>query len=227
MTMLKKTMLSVVLSLLFLTVFLTTSFAHGGEDHGEKKAVVTTGQMNVKVAETDAIEVVVKYPTPKPAEETTLLVFLTDLKTNVPIEGASLSLAMNYAHSDHSNEDNSGHVHAAPEHIEATASPTDTPGVYEAKVTFPEVGEYNLALKFGGENPSGEANIAGLVVPGAKAQAEETRMLGRNRWPLGVAALVLFALAGAMSYVFWVRPRRAAHAAEIKPIYTTVKEYEK
>jgi hypothetical protein len=226
MMMVKKTVLSVLLSILLSSVFLASSFAHGGEDHGEKKVVAPTGQMNVKVADTDAVEVVVKYPTPKPAEELSLLVYLTDVKTNAPVEGARLSLAMNYVHPGQSNEERSGHVHAAPQHIEAVASPTDTLGVYEAKVTFPDVGEYNLKLRLGGENLTGEVNLAGLVVPGVEAQANGAGTHGRNRLPLAIAAAVLFISAGVMSYFFWIRPRWAGHAAELKPIYTTVEEYE-
>lgn len=220
----KKTVVYVSGSFLLSTVFLVNSFAHGGEDHGEKKVVTPTGQMNVKMAESDAIEVLIKYPTPKPAEEITLLVFLTDLKTNAPIGGAKPSLVINPVDSSQPPKGNSSNVHAAPQSVGTAALPTDTPGIYQAKVTFPELGQYSLALKLGGENPAAEVNITGIVVPGPEVQAEGEKTLGGKRLPLVIAAAAFFTLAGAMSYLFWVRPRRTGQAAEATAIYTAVEE---
>ena len=228
MTTFKKAELSnlVLLSILLSTVTLATSSAHGDAGHGENEVVAPTDQMNVKVADLDTVEVVVKYPTPKPAEEITLLLLLTDLKSNAPVGGANLRMTITQIDSSPTSGDTSSNRHAAGQSIEATASPTDTPGIYQAKVTFPEVGEYSLELKLGSGNLSDEVEIAGIVVPKAEVQAEAAGTAGGKRLPLAIGAMLLFILAGVMSYLFWIRPRSSGRTGELDPIYTPVQEYE-
>src|SRR3972149_4077452 len=86
-------LVGVLWTFLLSTLFPAILFAHGEDEPAGTEAIAPAGQMNVKVAQSDGVEVLVKFPTPKPTEEITLLVFLTDLKTNTPIGGADLSLA--------------------------------------------------------------------------------------------------------------------------------------
>ncbi|MBI4441817.1 MAG: hypothetical protein HY649_00420 [Acidobacteria bacterium] len=206
------------------TVFFVNPIAYSdgghGDDQEEQKVVAPNRQMNVKIADSDSIEALIKYPTPKPAEGIPLLIFLTDTSTNTPIGGAHLSLAISPARSGQPPE--GAGRDAAAQTIAVTASPTDTPGIYETKITFPDSGDYNLTLKLEGENQVQVVNLSGIVVPGAGEAAEREGMGWRNRLPLGVGAVASFILAGVLSYLFWVRPRKRGRTAESIASYTSV-----
>lgn len=216
--------IGVLWTFLLSTLFPAILFAHGEDEQAGTEAIAPAGQMNVKVAQSDGVEILVKYPTPKPAEEITLFVFLTDLKTNAPIEKADLTLVISYSDPNQLSRGSSSNTHAAVHPAAGKALPTDTPGIYQAKVVLPEPGQYNLGLKLTGENLAGAVNITAIEVPGPEAQAEGAGVRG-GRLPLGIAALLLYILAGGMSYLFWIRPRRTGPVTESRPVYVGAEEH--
>lgn len=219
MTMLKKTLFAILLSIPVAVLFQATLLAHEGEDHGTNEVVAPVGQMNVRVSESEVVAVVVKYATPKPAEEITLMAFLTDLKTNAPIGGVPLSMAFRYISSTRTSGSDIGIDPAAARSIEVVASPTETPGIYQAEVSFPEVGEYDLALTLGGDTVAGQVDITGIIVPDFAAQGSGAPW--GEKLPLALGAVALFLLAGTMSFFFWVRPGRDESTGELTPVHET------
>lgn len=212
-------LIGVLWTFLLPALFSGILFAHGEDEPAGTETVAPAGQMNVKVTQSDRVEILVKYPTPKPTEEITLLIFLTDLQTNTPIGGADVSLAFSQTPSPDANT-----LHAAAQAVSAKASPTDTPGMYQAKVSFPESGQYNLDMKLAGENLPAAVNIAGLEVLGTEAQTEVAGIMDRSL-PLAIAAVLLYILAGVMSYLFWIRPRWIGRASESKPLHVAAEEH--
>ena len=213
----KKSLSRILWALLLGTMSVVNSGADAG--HEGEKIVVPAGQMNVKVAEAGSVGILVKYPTPKPAEEVTLQVFLTDPQTNTPVGGADLSLAFTQPPRPDANTE-----HVVAQAVAAKASPTDTLGMYQVKVSFPEVGQYNLEMKLSGEKLPTTVNIAGLEVLGTEAQTEVAGIMDRSL-PLAIAAVLLYILAGVMSYLFWIRPHRMGQASESKPLYVAAEEH--
>jgi hypothetical protein len=199
--------------------------AHGGEDHGDQKPVApAAGQMNTKLAKAEGFEVLVKYPTPKPAEDTLLRVFVTDSKTNAPIAGVNVAMVLNLAgKTETATVSSFGVVHADSNAAEAVATPTDTPGIYEAHVVFPEVGQYNIALRLAGANINQEMAITGVAVP-----ARVTASNGSRAFP--VTLIILFSLLlislTAAAYLMWLRPRTMQGRNAVASTYTEAREHE-
>jgi hypothetical protein len=158
-------------------ILLTTSesslvFAHGGEDHGEEQSstpVANVGEVNTKLAKASTAELFLKYPTPKAGEPITIRVFLTDLITNAPIDKAKVSLNFQYL-----GVQKKAALSFIPELIPAvqattsnlviTTNPTNITGMYEAKVTFPNVGQYSLLASINSSNLDAQAFISGILV---------------------------------------------------------------
>lgn len=81
---------------LMLTAWIALSFAvvyaHGGEDHGEKKptsAVIQVGYYSAE-AISDKYEVLIKYASLEPGKAAELTLFLSNANSNLPISGAQL-----------------------------------------------------------------------------------------------------------------------------------------
>ncbi len=182
-------------------------FGHGGEDHGDQKPIAApVGQMNVRLAKTEAYEVLVKYPNPKPAEETVFRIFLTDIKTNAPIEGLRIAMTLQQAGTpEAANALEFGKVHADTNSLEAVAQATDTPGVYEARVALPEVGQYNIAFLLSGKSLKQEVTVTGIVVSPKAVENGSRNLLSGLPWIL-IALLALLTLA-ALAYFLFRRPR--------------------
>src|SRR5438034_2707003 len=82
--------LLIIAAVLFLQ--LPIALAHEGEDQNNEKAeapIAASGQMNVKLAKTSNLDVLIKYPTPKSGAETPIHIFVTDLTTNAPVGGVN------------------------------------------------------------------------------------------------------------------------------------------
>jgi|GEM_PF-2440050 len=202
--------------------------AHGGEDHGDQKPVAPAagGQMNTKLAKAEGLEVLVKYPTPKPAEDTLLRVFVTDSKTNAPIAGVNVAMVLNYAGKiETATAPSFGVVHADANAIEAVATPTDTPGIYEAHVVFPEVGQYNIALRIAGTNINQEMTIAGVAVPARVTSSNGSRVIPVTL--IVLIGLLLISLTAA-AYLMWLRPRtmQRRNVVVAASTYTEAREHE-
>jgi hypothetical protein len=190
----------VLVLLIMLMIFFNLSsavFAHGGEDHSEEKQspVASIGQMNVKLARTDNLEILVKYPNPKFGEETLLRVFITELKTNTPVAGVNIALALSHAGKTTGDSN------------KIVALPTSTPGIYEARLTFPDAGQYNLLLQLAGQNINEQVTVSGIAVPAKAADGAAADRPGSTSVMLALALLLFSAIAA--GYLFWLRPRRS------------------
>ncbi len=189
--------------LLLLLCGSSISLAHGGEDHGDEKAAVAPkGRMNVKLAATDALEILLKYPTPKPGEEVALRVFITNIKTNAPVEGITAILTVRREGKTEAENGASSSGAVVADAIKATA--TDTPGVYEAPITFPDADQYAIALQLAGAGVNEKVTIKGIEVPDAAASAAQKNSSAIPTFLLAMVA-VLVSIA-AVTYFFWVRP---------------------
>ncbi|MEW6732877.1 MAG: hypothetical protein AB1489_16245 [Acidobacteriota bacterium] len=182
---------------------LSIAFAHGGEDHGDeaKTPIAAIGQMHTKLAKTDDLEVLVKYPTTKFGEETLLRVFVTDRKTNSPIASLNIAIRVSYVGKDLTAKAPSSSVALAnTSTTEISTKPTDTPGIYEAHITFPDVGQYNFALQIAGQNINEQLAISGIVVPDKTSE----NPIGKNTYGIPILLITVVALLSiaAIGYFF-------------------------
>lgn len=124
---------AVVAAVVILSMSVVTVFAHGGEDHGEKKPVVaaTSANMVGRVARAGDLEVMIKHPPIEPDKESSARVLITRFETNEPVEGANVSVMFMGA--------------GGP--IEVAAAAGSTPGLYEVKLPPMPEGEYKLSAK--------------------------------------------------------------------------------
>ena len=84
------TKLATLFSLL-LTFISSTTFAHGGEDHGgEKPKSAATAAYFSSENSSEIYEVLIKYGELKSGDDTHITLFLSDVNTNKPIENATL-----------------------------------------------------------------------------------------------------------------------------------------
>lgn len=212
---LHKSILMLIVSLSLLMTVRGSISAHGGEDHGdEQKAPITSaGQMNSQLATVGNVEVLVKYPTLKFGEETLLRVFINDRVTNAPIGGINLTMILNYAGSlntadappaaSFSNANNSA--------VQAVVSPTDTAGVYQALVTFPERGRYDLSIQLNGTKINEQVTLTAIVVPDKAEVNPTTKVLNGTQ----ILLVVLLVLSSALlaTWFLWLRSRRLPQAS--------------
>ncbi len=69
------------------------SFAHEGEDHGEKKTAATSGTKYFSSeALSDKYEILVKYGELEATKESVFQLFLSDAKTNRALDSATISV---------------------------------------------------------------------------------------------------------------------------------------
>lgn len=147
-------------------------FAHGGEDHGEEQSsvpITSVGEVNTKLAKASTAEALIKYPTPKFGEEIFIRVFLTDLITNAPIDKAKVTLKFQYLGPNQKSAlsfvpNIIPTVHADSSDLVINANTTNTVGMYEAKVTFSNMGQYNLLASFNSPTLDAQAFISGIMV---------------------------------------------------------------
>lgn len=162
--MIKKVFILGIFSFLFFSFSLFV-FAHGGDDHGEEGdlPVAQTGQLNSKLAKTSNAEILLKYPTPIVQTETSVRIFVTDLTTNEPISNAQIKLNFNFLGNLQTSKISYGTVYADAANFEAVATTTNSPGIYQTKVTFPQVGNYGLKMRIVGSNIDANTTISGIV----------------------------------------------------------------
>ncbi len=145
-------------------------FAHGGEDHGEEQSsspIASIVEVNTKLAKTSTTEALIKYPTPKLGEQLSIRIFLTDLITNVPIDKAKVTLKFQYLGQNQKSALSPNivpTVQADSSELTVNAIATSTAGMYEAKVNFPNMGQYNLLASFNNSTLDAQAFISGIIV---------------------------------------------------------------
>lgn len=155
--------------MIFILVFSSLAFAHGGEDHDEENPsvpVAQSGKLNSKLAKTSQVEILVKYPTPSLGMETQLRAFLTDINTNSPIENAKINVSFSLIEgvSQQKTQNSFGVVYAQIKEFQVEALPSNIAGIYQIPVTFPKSGIYQLKLKITASNLDASTTISGLIV---------------------------------------------------------------
>ena len=149
--------------------------AHGGEDHGEEKAVAAPAGagMTARVVRVGDYEVTIKHPHVEPDKEATARVFVTRFATNEPVGDAKITVVV---------EDTGG----APAEVVATS--TSTPGIYEVKLPPMRQGECRLSARVdvGGQTITADYGAMMVSMPEAAASS------GVSLWAR--TALIVFAL---------------------------------
>lgn len=201
-------------------ILLTTSknslvFAHGGEDHGEEQSstpIANVGEVNTKLAKASTAELFLKYPTPKAGEPITIRVFLTDLITNAPIDKAKVSLNFQYLGVVQKKAAMAfipelvPAVQANNSNLVITANPTNIIGMYEAKVVFPNVGQYTLLASINSSNLDAQAFISGIVVTESPQVGQATTNSSNSMVTITVVIITLVSMIMLiLLYLFFLR----------------------
>lgn len=137
----------------YCTLLVTTARASGGDDHthaGEKTTAETNGKKYFSSeAVSDKYELFLKYQPIEPGEETILWLFISNYKTNEPLDSASLKIT--------SKED---------KNLTFEILRVDR-GYYEVKTTFPSAAKYSLMVSIHGDLGS-DLLLLQDIVPGKK-----------------------------------------------------------
>ncbi len=110
----------IFISIVFFCIYLSLAYSQEG---------VNTGQMPYAEASTNNFEVLITYDNIELNKESKLTFYISDYKTNVPVENAKLEV-------DISGIDNSK-IHI---------QPSVDPGIYEISAEFPEIRKYNFLI---------------------------------------------------------------------------------
>jgi hypothetical protein len=184
------------------------ALAHGGDDHEHTEdyiPVAQSGKLNTKLAKTSYTEILVKYPTPVSGIEIPLRAFLTDINNNNPIENAKLSLVFSLVGDLQSSSTGLNVVSANATEFQVEAKPSNIVGIYQASVTFPKPGNYQLKLKISGDNLNASAQVSGLIV---NEQIIESKKVIGNSVLIIISSVVLLALIS-MGAFFYKRQKKA------------------
>lgn len=163
-----------------------TVFAHGGEDHGDQPAPAVSKGANMitRVARVGDLEVVLKHPPVEPDKELVARLFVTHFATNEPVGGAKISVAFTGV--------------GAP--VEATATPGQTPGMYEVKLPPLPKGRYKVVARVNHDGADATADYGALQVAPLPAASVETMAPWARTALIGLALLVGLGLIGAVIY---------------------------
>ncbi len=167
------------------------SFAHGDEDHGDKKKAVAAGAgMVARTARVGDYEVLVKHPALEPLHEHPARIFITRYATNEPVKGAAVNLVIAIKGE-------------APIKVAAKASANS--GEYEITLPPLDAGAYNFTAEVEVNGERGTANYGAVAIESPQpkeAGSGRSGSLNELLWPLGV---LLMAAIGVMSYRAWHR----------------------
>lgn len=124
--------------LAFLLVSLSTGsisvMAHGGEEHGDKPAATTASSKGIvtRTAKAGDLELALKHPEFAPDTAASGKLFLTNFGTNVPVEGATLTVEIEGA---------DGRT------VPVGVEPAETPGVFTLRIPALPAGVYTARAK--------------------------------------------------------------------------------
>jgi len=188
----KNERLSVSMLALLILAFAPAIFAHGDEDHGDKKPVAAGLGMIARTARAGDYEVMLKHPALEPLHERRARIFITRYDTNEPVKDATVRLVI-------------AGKGAAPINVNAKASAQ--PGEFEIVLPPLDQGSYNLSADVTAGGTSGTAEFGAIAVEEAKAtSATESGnafgVWGALLWVSGLAALVVASLQG---FLIWRR----------------------
>lgn len=124
-------------------------------------AKVTNAQSPYVEASTGAFEIVISYNNIVAKKEAKLTIYLSDFKTNIPVENAKIGL-------DIEGVDNS----------KIKVQPTPDAGIYEAFVEFPELKKYNFLIDI--KSASGNDLIAINEVDITQKEEVKTTVISRS-----------------------------------------------
>jgi hypothetical protein len=169
---------------LALAVVPAGAHAHEGEDHGAPKPVAAQQGGAAVGLIGERYEVLVKGPAPLPGQPWEAHVFVADARTNAPLPGLPVQL---------------GFLGAG--EVQARAAATPQPGVYEATLTLPKAGAWEVLATVGAGQGAEVLALGTLQVSVPEAadhgepHAEGTalRTVGLVGAGLGLAALLLLA----------------------------------
>ena len=161
--------------LLMLLLLPLCGWAHGGEDHGEKKAVLlpmTSYFSSESIS--DKYEVLLKYLPIEPNEPTVMKLFISNVNTNEPVNVSALNVTL-------------------PGINRSVESKRIDNGTYELTGFFPEEKAYNLNVSIGGALGPDLIQVRNIEVgkelPTAADEAEYVH--GHASWLLLVGGLAL------------------------------------
>ncbi len=173
---------SLLLSMLLVVGAAPLAFAHAGHDDAPGAAGPANPGRHVLAAASERYEVLLKNDPLTPGLKTTLEVYLSDFRTNAPIEGAKINLSLR-----------SG----SRELWAAQASATPRAGVFTAPFQAPaDTGTFTVLMTVAAANDSDRFAFAGLSVGQAGGPSGQNAQQG-IRWPwvlAGALALLMIGL---------------------------------
>lgn len=165
-----------ILVTLFFSFSAMVLWAHGGEDHGAKKAAVTTSSKYFSSeALSDKYEVLVKYGELEAKNESSFQLFLSDAATNRALDSATITLKL------------AGHPA-----LNFSVTRTDT-GIYQVKGVFPENAFYDLQVNINSPKGADFLQVQKIEI-GKKLQSsveEEHAHWYSSPWVWAIVGLLL------------------------------------
>ena len=169
----------------------TLTFAHGDEDHGDKKKAVAAGPgMIARTARVGDYEVMVKHPVLEPLHEHSARVFVTRYATNEPVKDLLISLII---------------AAKGKEPVKVAAKASARPGEYEVSLPPLDAGSYNFSAVIAAGGVNGTANYGAVAIETPKTPVENDGSAGaKNSWLLALT-LGLLTLLSATGFLAWRR----------------------
>jgi hypothetical protein len=166
-------------------------FAHGDEDHGDKKKAVTAGPgMIARTARAGDYEVMVKHPVLEPLHEHQVRVFITRYATNEPVKDAVVSLMI---------------AAKGKEPIKVAAKASARPGEYAATLPSLDAGTYNFSAVIAAGEANETASYGAVAIETPTPLAESGGWAdAKNTWLLALT-LALLSLLSATGFFAWRR----------------------
>jgi hypothetical protein len=167
------------------------TFAHGDDDHGDKKAAVAAGPgMIARTARVGDYEVMVKHPVLEPLHEHPARVFITRYATNEPVKDAVVNLVI---------------AIKGKELVEVLAKAAARLGEYEVTLPPLDAGTYNLSALLVAGEVNGTATYGAVTVEMPKPSAESSGWgEAKSAWLLALVIGLLASLSVA-AFLAWRR----------------------
>lgn len=181
----------ILLALIVLAAALpSVLFAHGGEDHGDKKAVAAGPGLIARTVRVGDYEVMMKHPTLEPLHEQSARLFITRYATNEPVKEATANLVI---------------AAKGKEPIKVSSKPSARAGEFELTLPPLDSGSYtfSIAVKTGGAEES--ANYGAVSVETPTPVTVGGNLTDTKNVLLWLLVVLLLAVVGVSSYRVWHR----------------------
>jgi len=174
---------------------------------------VSTNQMPYAEGSTSNFEVVITYNNIEPNKEANLTFYISDFKTNAPIENAKLEM-------DITGVDNS----------KINILPSGDPGIYEVLVEFPEIKKYDFLFNI----TSGDINDLIAINEVDLAHNEQINIAGTTEdksfivkafenWLWIILSIILISI---IAFIFYRIGKRSNSKINLPQTYDTTNKYE-